>query len=516
MACGTGKTFTSLCIAEQIVPDGGNILFVAPSIALVSQSRREWLQHTKRPLGSIVVCSDKSAGGRNEGDLMPVSELICEVTTNPTLIAQKLKNDNKTKVVFSTYQSLESVIESQISHQAPPFDLIICDEAHRTTGVGKKELRDDRSGFQKIHDNSLLSGKKRIYMTATPRIYKQSSKKSLKSKGYSVIDMSDEKIYGPILHHLTFKDAVKNKLLSDYRVIVAGVHQNAVSPGLKRQLIKPVEIDNDQTKSKKPPIITYEDLQRIIATSLAINGLVEGDKIEAPKQLYRSIVFANSIVKSKYYAKALDNPFLKSFITKRKGDRRALKTEIQHLDSSHNSYKRFQALDGLRRAADDDMARVLCNVGLFSEGVDVPSLDAVIFMEPRSSQIDVVQAIGRAMRLADGKKLGYVIVPIPIKPGNTLVESLQSDETGYDIIGRVLRALQAHDERLTEEMARFVEILEVGSKNPTRSDSTIEMELDIQKRGNRGIWQLAVLSCSLCVWSWQARATGHRQYRTPS
>ena len=479
MACGTGKTFTSLRIAERLVPDSGCILFVVPSIALVSQSRREWLQHSRRPLRSIAVCSDKSAGGRKE-DPVSTSELVCEVTTKPHRIAQILTKGTTTKVVFSTYHSIDRIITAQSDYGAPAFDLVICDEAHRTTGVDKQKLPGGNSGFQNVHDDQLLRANKRLYMTATPRIYTQSSKKSLKTRGLDLIDMSDEGIYGPLLDLLSFKEAVNLGLLSDYRVIVAGVHQGIVPIGLRHRLVRLADDESAQS-GRRPLIVTDVDLQRVIATSLAINGLVEGDQIEAPRQLYRSIVFANSIARSKYYARALDNPQLKSLITRRKTKGQALKTEAQHLDASDNSYRRFRALNDLHQASNDNVARLLCNVGLFSEGVDVPSLDAVVFMEPRSSQIDVVQAVGRVMRRSEKKHLGYVIVPIPIEPGKNLIESLEAENAGYNIIGQVLRALQSHDERLLEEPDSFIKVREFGLSAPQISSTDREEQtvLDI-------------------------------------
>ena len=137
MACGTGKTFTSLRIAEQVVANGGRILFAAPTIALVSQARREWLRHTTRRLRCIVVCSDPTAGGRNENEDIRISELECPVSTDPSEIASTLRRDGPTHVVFCTYHSLQRVTEAQDVRDAPEFDLAIADEAQR---VGREGL----------------------------------------------------------------------------------------------------------------------------------------------------------------------------------------------------------------------------------------------------------------------------------------------------------------------------------------------------------------------------------------
>ena len=481
MACGTGKTFTSLRIAERVVPDGGSVLFLAPSIALVSQSRREWLHYADRPLRSLVVCSDSAAGGKKEQDVISVSELACDVTTNPDKIAEFLGEDGDvTRVVFCTYQSLKAVIGAQAASKDLRFDLVLCDEAHRTTGVSSDDP-DKLTGFRAVHNADLLRATKRLYMTATPRIYAAPSKAALKSKGVEVIDMTDQKVYGPEFDALKFKEAVELGMLSDYRIIVLGVHEGAVGAGLRRQLTELADSEEVVKRGAKPLIVSNEDLQRVLATALVINGIAEGTKIETPKQLYRTIAFANTIARSKFYAKALENSELKRYITSRKKtegqDDKALQTEIRHLDASNGSHDRLEALLNLERAKDHNTARVLCNVGLFSEGVDVPSLDAVAFMEPRKSQIDVVQAVGRVMRKAEGKSLGYVIVPVPIEPGKTLAESLES--SGYKVVGQVIAALQSHDERLLESPLSFVEVKEVcgpddgGGQQADGSSSTV-------------------------------------------
>ncbi len=187
MACGTGKTFTSLRIAEQVVADGQRILFAAPTIALVSQARREWLRQTNRKLKCVVVCSDPTAGGRNENEDIRVSELECPVSTDPSEIAHALAGEGQTRVVFCTYHSLRRVIEAQADHGAPEFDLAIADEAHRTTGVSRGATGAGRVDFQEFHDGERLCARKRLYMTATPRIYTASSKRKLASKGIDVL-----------------------------------------------------------------------------------------------------------------------------------------------------------------------------------------------------------------------------------------------------------------------------------------------------------------------------------------
>ena len=319
MACGTGKTFTALRIAEQVVEDGGRILFAAPTIALVSQARREWLRHTTRKLDCIVVCSDQTAGGRSENEDIRVSELECPVSTDPAEIARALEGDDATRVVFCTYHSLGRVTAAQAEHGVPPFDLAIADEAHRTTGAviedrSTKGLR--KVDFQEFHDDVRLHADKRLYMTATPRLYTQRSKSKLAARGVEVVDMGDQPVYGPELHRLPFKKAVEHGMLSDYRVIVLGVSQSSVTPGLRRRL----EGIEGAGKGKRAP--TTNDMTRVLGVSLAVNGVTEGKALEQPGKLPRTMAFSNTILRSKWYAQALMESEVLRATTRRMDDGR--------------------------------------------------------------------------------------------------------------------------------------------------------------------------------------------------
>ncbi len=502
MACGTGKTFTSLRIAESVVPNGGRIAFVAPSIALVAQARREWLLHTTRPLECVVVCSDESAGGRSESATeMRVSELECPVTTSPQQIGVMLdptRDTDATRVVFCTYQSLQRPCEAQSEHAAGAFDLVICDEAHRTTGAVSDAAGSRRgSGFQMVHDDNRLRARKRLYMTATPRIYTASSKASLAGRGIETVDMNDLDVYGPELERLSFKEAVETDMLADYRVIVLGVHDSAVPAGMRQRLIDlGDESAESQTGGPKPLVVSIEDLQRLLGMSLAINGMAEGNELEVPRRLDSTIAFANSIARSKFYAMGLADSQLRALITRRRrahGETEgATKVEATHLDGTVPAFERSEELRKLARTRTDRCARVICNAKLLTEGVDVPSLDAVVFMEPRDSQVDIVQAVGRVMRRVEGKKLGYIVIPVPVPPGEDLAATLEAGGSGYGSVGQVLRALQAHDTRLAETPARFVTACEITRPQPAGNrgdgddlaesvDEPAQLTLDLHK-----------------------------------
>lgn len=458
MACGTGKTFTSLRITEQLVGEGGRILFAAPTIALVSQARREWLRQTTRRLRCLVVCSDPTAGGKNENEDIGLSELECPVTTDEEGIAEFLKADcEHVRVVFCTYQSLRRVTSAQVGTITPAFDFAIADEAHRTTGaVGTAA---GKVNFQEFHDGDSLRADKRLYMTATPRIYTEKSKGALSSQGIKVVDMSDIEVYGPELYRLPFAKAVDRKMLSDYRVIVLGVNESSVTPGLRGRLEKLDQPENGRRKSGSAP--SANEMTRVLGVSLAVNGVTEGKDLDQPGRLQRTIAFANSIRRSKWYAEALKESEVKRATTRHMQEGRAMNVIATHLDASSSALDRNRQLRELAQVDHEKgECRVISNVKLFTEGVDVPQLDSVAFFDPRSSQVDVVQAVGRVMRKAPGKRFGYIIVPVVVPLGGDVIGALQKDKDGYRTVGRVLRALQAHDSRLAEDPASFVKVYE--------------------------------------------------------
>ena len=469
MACGTGKTFTALRLSERIVPDDGRVLFAAPTIALVSQARREWLTHRARPMSALVVCSDSTAGGRGEGSEIGADDLVCDVVSEPSAIASRLQAPSGgVKAVFCTYHSLGRVCEAQALHGAPAFDLAIADEAHRTTGIVRDDIGGEREvDFQAFHDDDRLRASKRLYMTATQRIYSehsvQATKRAAEKRGlaYDVVDMSDEQVYGPMLHHVKFSEAVAAGELSNYRVIVLGIREGQLTPGIRAAL----------RGSNVPKRASDTDLCRLLGTMLALNGAVEveggtghgGER--RPSSLPRSIAFASTIERSKWFTDTINrNVALKGRVTRALGSRgRRADLESHHLDGNSTALTRNIERRWLNDAPNKNQARMICNVKVFSEGVDVPALDAVAFLDPKQSQIDIVQAVGRVMRKAPGKRLGYIVVPVFVPDGEgdiaTLLEQRRDD---YRHIGSVLRALQSHDERLAESPATFVDVLIAG------------------------------------------------------
>lgn len=464
MACGTGKTYVSLRIAERLVPDDGCIVFAAPSISLVSQARREWLTYTNRPMSSLVVCSDRTAGGRGESYTAGPDDLVCPVESDPFRIAAHLRKPEGVKVVFTTYHSLGNVVEAQGLVDVPQFDLAIADEAHRTTGVDSKA--DGKVNFQLFHDAENLIARKRLYMTATQRIYTPTSKSNLSERGIKVVDMGDVEVFGRALHHVKFKEAVTDGELSDYRVIVLGIHESNLTPSLRQAAETP-----DAIKAK----IDQSAAARLLGTMLAMNGFVEGNRSETPERLHRTIAYASNVARSKWFAETIRNPYVRRPISAKFGEgQTGLSLESVHLDAKSSALTRDQELRRLNDAGKNNEARLISNVRIFTEGVDVPALDAVSFLDPRNSQIDIVQAVGRVMRRAESKKFGYIIVPICIPEDvDNIADTLAKREDGYRAIGEVLRALQSHDERLADQIANYLIVAETNpdsSLQPPRDD----------------------------------------------
>lgn len=328
-------------------------------------------------------------------------------------------------------------------------------------------------------------------MTATPRIYTEKSKAKRADEGFQVVDMSDEDCYGPQLNHLTFKTAVNENLLSDYRVIVLGVDRTRITPGLRRQLEGVAK-----KAGNRPGAIGTSEWTRIMGVALAINGATVGDREDRPDgPLMRSLAFANSILRSKSYAGAMQNSEFRRAVTRNlEGGLRFMEIEATHLDASASALQRNRELRNLKLAGaspEHKHAKMLCNVKLFSEGVDVPSLDAVAFLDPRQSQVDIVQAVGRVMRKSENKRFGYIIVPVVVEPGQDMLDALERGTDGYRVVGKVLRALQSHDGRLNEDTARFVQIYREkpgftnGGEAKDWDDDGLpgqfELELDVQQ-----------------------------------
>lgn len=444
MACGTGKTFTSLRLAEQMVGPGGTVLFLVPSISLLSQSLREWTRESEVGLLPFAVCSDPKVS-RNVTEDISTVDLALPATTNPQVLRDRLRaaagQEDRMSVVFATYQSIDVVAQAQQLGGVDEFDLIICDEAHRTTGATL--AGEDESAFVKVHDAAYLRGARRLYMTATPRIYDDASKAKAGEVNAVIASMDDEEVYGPEFHRLGFGEAVSQGLLTDYKVLVLAVDEEAVAGTFQDQL---ADSNNE---------LGLDDAARIVGcwNGLAKRGYTEHTFEGDPAPMRRAVAFCRSIKDSKAIESLFTdvvNQYIDAHDLDADTDAGAadpvLRCEVQHVDGTHNALERNAKLDWLKADAGPNTARILTNARCLSEGVDVPALDAVMFLNPRKSVVDVVQSVGRVMRKAPGKKYGYIILPIGLPTGMTPEQAL-ADNSRYAVVWEVLQALRAHDER---------------------------------------------------------------------
>lgn len=441
MACGTGKTFTALRIAEKLASKGGRVLFLVPSISLLQQTLREWTNHSVIPLRSFAVCSDSKIGKKQED--ISVNDLQYPATTKADKLAQHASGLSKDKltVVFATYQSIQVVSEAQAMGLGD-FDLIICDEAHRTTGVTLAD--DDESNFVRVHDRDFIKASKRLYMTATPRIYSDVAKSKADEVGAAVASMDNEEVFGPEFHRLGFGQAVERDLLSDYKVLVLAVDESFVAKAFQQQLAD----ENHELKLDDAAKIIgcWNGLakRRVLQVSEDGTTLEDPENAEDPAPMRRAVAFAKSIKDSKRLAEMFGG--IVSDFTALSEDPDLLKCQTEHVDGTFNVLDRNARLDWLKEETPDNTCRILSNARCLSEGVDVPALDAVLFLNPRNSTVDVVQSVGRVMRKHPDKKYGYVILPIGIPAGMTPEEAL-SDHQRYKVVWQVLQALRAHDDR---------------------------------------------------------------------
>ncbi len=473
MACGTGKTFTALRLAEESVKAGGVVLFCVPSISLLSQSLRSWSADANRPLHALAVCSDAQVTKDSED--IHVYDLALPATTNPTTIAEHLalaasdseSEENPLLVVFSTYQSLDRVAAAQ-SEGAPIIDLVIADEAHRTTGA--LAAGENYSGFTLVHDAMRLKARRRLYMTATPRLYSDRVKEKAKESDVVLCSMDDEALYGPVFHRLGFANAVEAGLLSDYRVVVLMVDEAFANQAAHAPLADP-ELD-----------LVLEDAARLVGVWRGLSKRATGSEQfdYDPEPMRRAVAFSTTIKASKQVKGAL--PAVVDAVRDRGED--GIGCEARHVDGTMGALERDQALAWLREDPPEDTCRVLTNARCLSEGVDVPALDAVIFIQPRKSQIDVVQAVGRVMRRAKGKHYGYVVIPVAVPAGED-PERVLDDNKRYQVVWQVLQALRAHDDRFDAEVNKLdlqknrtarIQVVGVGSAGTREADRLAESD----------------------------------------
>jgi predicted helicase len=464
MACGTGKTFNSLRIAENETKGKGLILFLVPSIALLGQTLREWAADSNDPINAICVCSDPEISRKktknDDSDTFSVVDLALPASTNTKDIIEQFKGFKESgkkgmTVVFSTYQSIEVIARAQkeiIKNGFGEFDLIICDEAHRTTGVAL--AGEDESAFTKVHDNKFIKAKKRLYMTATPRLYSDDTKTKAAQADAVLCSMDDPKLYGEEIYRIGFGEAVERDLLTDYKVLILTLSDKDVPPAVQKMI------------ADKENEINTDDASKLIGCINALSKQVLGDegilKATDPDPMRRAVAFCSSIAVSKKIT-ATYNTATEAYITSLPDEKKDQMVSVasRHIDGTMTAPDRDDLLGWLKAETSNNECRVLTNVRCLSEGVDVPSLDAVMFLSARNSQVDVVQSVGRVMRKSPGKKYGYIIIPVVV-PGDVEADKALDDNERYKVVWTVLNALRAHDDRFNATVNK----IELNKKRP--------------------------------------------------
>ena len=464
MACGTGKTFTALRIMEEMTDDKSLVLFLVPSIALLGQTLNAWMSDKSEPMRAICVCSDAKATRKMKGeddDDESVVDLAVPATTNVKSILRQIKvaeREKKRTVIMSTYQSIDVV--SDALHQAGKYvDLCICDEAHRTTGVKIKDR--DESNFTKVHSDEYIPARKRLYMTATPRLYKESIKIKAKENDDILCSMDDEIIYGKEFYRLSFNKAVQSGLLTDYKVLVLTVNERDLPYTVSEKIKKRSQAVKKEDLLKE---LNFDDATKLIGCINGLSKRIKGDGgstvEEDPVKMRRAVAFCQTINPTKANPNASSTQMANYFEEVCQDYREWLNPEdakevvnvkAQHIDGSMDANTRNNKIAWLKEDTDDpNECRVLCNVRCLSEGVDVPALDAVLFMSPRNSEVEVVQSVGRVMRsfgrgTDHEKKYGYIIIPI-IVPEDVKPEDALNDNERFRVVWTILNALRSHDE----------------------------------------------------------------------
>ncbi|MBM0620980.1 DEAD/DEAH box helicase [Helicobacter pylori] len=487
MACGTGKTYTSLKIMEALDPK--ITLFLAPSIALLSQTFREYAQEKSEPFYASIVCSDDKVGkgkkNKNDDDADDInfSELPLKPSTrleDILSVHKKAQKENKRFIIFSTYQSALRIQEAQ-EVGLGEMDLIICDEAHRTVGaMYSSNERDDKNAFTLCHSNEHIKAKKRLYMTATPKVYSESSKAKAKESDNAIYSMDDAEVFGEEIYTLNFERAIALDLLTDYKVMILAVRKENLS-GVTNSVNKKIsKLEAEGTKLDKK-LINNEFVCKIIGTH---KGLAKQDLIaldDENKKDYdlqnkndtipsqRAISFCKSINTSKHIKESFETIMECYDEELKKKSFKNLQITIDHVDGTMNCKERLNKLENLN-AFKPNTCKVLSNARCLSEGVDVPALDSVIFFDGKSAMVDIIQAVGRVMRKAKNKKRGYIILPIALEESEIKNLDEAVNNTNFKNIWKVIKALRSHDSSLVDE-ATFREKIKIFGSDDNKKQN---------------------------------------------
>ena len=428
LPCGTGKTLAAMWIVEKL--GGRRILVMVPSLALLSQTLREWAENTSlRPFRYLCLCSDTTVDLENDSPVEHIYEMKVQVTTDSDIVAEFLKKNTKTtSILFSTYQSSKVLSEATLK-SGIRFDTAIFDEAHRTAGT-------QASIWSLALDDKSVPTKRRLFMTATPRIYAPHVTKKAKDEDILLCSMDDHTIYGETVYKITFGQAIERDLITDYKIVVICITDAEV-----RKLVKEgsrvITTDNREWDAKAlakrlalAKALDAYGFKKIFTFHGKVSGAKAFTDTESPYSIKQVIEMVEA---KKHKRKKYKQDEIKFF----------------HVNGTMSSGERKSHLDEFKEAHIGIMSNARC----LTEGVDIPSVDAIAFIDPKKSLIDIVQATGRAMRKAEGKDKGYIFVPVVVGEDDDPEEFLGSSD--FKTVWQILQAMVEQDQHLKDKVSRL-------------------------------------------------------------
>lgn len=446
MACGTGKTLTALFVKEKLAAD--RTLVLLPSLSLLKQTLREWTANKSQDFEFQAVCSDDTVVG-DDAAVSHTSDLGIPVTTDPEEIARFLRRRSGQRVVFGTYQSSPQIAEAIELGHVPAFDLVVADEAHRCAGPAK-------SDFATILDAAKIRAKRRLFMTATPRYFTGRIVREAKAADYEVASMDDEAKFGTVFHRLPFGEAIERDLLTDYQVVVVGVDDATYREWVERG-----------------ELVILDRSVKTDARTLA--GQIGLAKAMKKYNLHRTITFHSRVKRASEFARSM--PEVIAWMPPRHRPRGTLWADFASGEMTAGDREiRLRHLAVL----DDGERGMLANARCLSEGVDVPTLDGVAFIDPRRSEVDIIQAVGRAIRKSSEKTVGTIVIPVFIETDED--PEIALDDSVFKPVWDVIKALRSHDEELGEQLDELRRQL---GKRRARVKSPTKIHLDLPTKIGR-------------------------------
>jgi superfamily II DNA or RNA helicase len=428
LPCGAGKTLAALWIKERL--GSKNTLVLVPSLALLRQIKDEWAKQRRTVYQYLCVCSENDIDKETADTLVTHTyEIDSRVTTDSAHILSFLSKPFEEKVIFSTYHSL-AVIAEAIKDIPFAFDFTFCDEAHKTAGVGN-------SKFSLVHNNQLIRSQYRLYATATPRIVKESLKKKLGDDLQYAYDMNDPEVFGYEFHRMTFKDAIEKNILVDYKIVAIGVNSEELQ--------------------------AYIGERRFVDRSLSIDELANNYALEHVMEKYKAthgLTFHSRVKLAEEFAKRHQELFPTTQTFSVSGEQPTSYRNLV-LDQFKNSEK-----------------AIVSNARCLTEGVDVPTIDLVYFCDPKNSKVDIVQAVGRALRKKEGKKIGLIVVPIYHSQKENVENAIS--EGSFRNLLQVIRSLCDQDERLQEEINSIA--FGKGERSSSKIDLVLSSGFEVQEK----------------------------------